>query len=137
MLTIGKIIELGKVKQHVEQSLALERKSDVDRSCGLTTELSDSRRQERWSAQGTHELPPGVERSSGAAVRSSDFVRRSKIHLSIIRGERSDLSRLAARTLGTHGSGCARKFGNPSRTPGGPKAQVKKGKRDTPTKSAA
>jgi hypothetical protein len=41
-----------------------------------TAELSDSRRQERWSARGAPELPPGFERRSGAAVRSSDFVGR-------------------------------------------------------------
>jgi len=41
----------------------------------LTTEVSDRRRQERWSARGTVELPPGVERRSGAAVRSTDLVR--------------------------------------------------------------
>jgi hypothetical protein len=40
----------------------------------LTTELSDSRRQERWSARGASESPPGLERRSGAAVRSSDLV---------------------------------------------------------------
>jgi len=44
-------------------------------TCAATqTEVSDRRRQERWSARGTPELPPSVERKSGAAVRSTDFV---------------------------------------------------------------
>jgi hypothetical protein len=34
-----------------------------------TTEVSDRRREERRSARGTRELPPGVGRRSGAAVR--------------------------------------------------------------------
>ena len=42
----------------------------------LTIELSDRRRQGRSSAPGAFELPSGVERRSGAAVRSTDFVRR-------------------------------------------------------------
>lgn len=37
----------------------------------LTPEASDRRREGRWSAQGTRELQPGVERKTGAAVRSS------------------------------------------------------------------
>jgi hypothetical protein len=37
-------------------------------------ELSDSRRQQRWSARGASELTQCVERRSGAAVRSSDLV---------------------------------------------------------------
>ncbi len=41
---------------------------------GITPELSDSRRQGRWSARGASELPAGFERRSGAAVRSSDLV---------------------------------------------------------------
>jgi hypothetical protein len=44
----------------------------------LTPELSDSRRQERRSARSTSELPPSVERSSGAAVRSSDLLKEEK-----------------------------------------------------------
>ena len=46
----------------------------------LTTEVSDRRRQGRWSARGTSELPPGVERRSGAAVRSTDLVSHSVSH---------------------------------------------------------
>ena len=38
--------------------------------------VSDRRRQERWSARGTHELPPGTERRSGAAVRLHRLVGR-------------------------------------------------------------
>jgi len=41
---------------------------------GLTPELSDRRRQERWSARGASEFPPSRERRSGAAVRSSGLV---------------------------------------------------------------
>jgi hypothetical protein len=48
--------------------------------CRRTTELSDSRRQARWSARGASELPPSVERRSGAAVRSRDLVRRRYRH---------------------------------------------------------
>src|SRR5207248_2232054 len=33
-----------------------------------TAEVSDRRRQGRWSARSTLELPPGIERRSGAAV---------------------------------------------------------------------
>ena len=47
----------------------------------LTSELSDSRRQGRWSARGASELPPSLERTSGAAVRSSDLVRPRCRHL--------------------------------------------------------
>jgi len=50
---------------------------------GRTSELSGSRRQERWSAQGASELPPSVERRSGAAVRSSDLVRHRASHAQI------------------------------------------------------
>ena len=39
-----------------------------------TPEVSDRRRQERWSARDTLELPPSAERRSEAAVRSTDFV---------------------------------------------------------------
>ena len=49
----------------------------------LTTEVTDRRRQGRWSAQGAYDLPPGVERRSGAAVRSTDFVRRLVSHVSL------------------------------------------------------
>jgi len=41
----------------------------------LTAEVSDRRRAGRWSARSTLGLEPGVERESGAAVRSTDFVR--------------------------------------------------------------
>jgi len=34
-----------------------------------TTEVSDRRRKEQWSARGAAEMPPGSERGSGAAVR--------------------------------------------------------------------
>jgi len=40
---------------------------------GLTSEVSDRRRQERLSARRTAKWPPGVERRSGAAVRSTDL----------------------------------------------------------------
>ena len=40
----------------------------------LAPEVSDRCRQEGWSARGPPELPPGVERGSEAAVRSTDFV---------------------------------------------------------------
>ena len=36
----------------------------------LTPEVSDRRRQERWSARGTPELPPGVERRPRLAKRT-------------------------------------------------------------------
>ena len=45
-----------------------------------TAEVSDRRREERWSARGTSELPPSVQRKSGAAVRSTDFVRPVQSH---------------------------------------------------------
>jgi hypothetical protein len=35
----------------------------------LRGEVNDRRREGRWSAGGPYELPPGVERRSGAAVR--------------------------------------------------------------------
>jgi hypothetical protein len=41
---------------------------------GLTSEVSDRRREGRRSAQGTAEWPPGDDRRSGAVVRSTDFV---------------------------------------------------------------
>jgi len=47
--------------------------------CDLTTKVSGRRRQGRWSARGASELPPSVERTSGAAVRSSDLVSRHSI----------------------------------------------------------
>ncbi len=49
----------------------------------VATEVSDRRRQGRWSAQGAYDLRPGVERRSGAAVRSTDFVRRLVSHVSL------------------------------------------------------
>ena len=39
-----------------------------------TTRVRDRRRQGRWSVKAAPELPPGVERKSGAAVRSTDLV---------------------------------------------------------------
>lgn len=54
--------------------IGTERRCIDERDHRLTTELSDSRRQERWSARGAHESPPSVERRSGAAVRSSGLV---------------------------------------------------------------
>jgi len=45
------------------------------RSLMPNAEVSDRRGQGRWSARGTLELPPGIERRSRAAVRSTDFVR--------------------------------------------------------------
>jgi hypothetical protein len=41
----------------------------MNASCRPTTSVSHRRQQGRWSAQGTPELPRGVERRSGAAVR--------------------------------------------------------------------
>jgi hypothetical protein len=35
--------------------------------------MSDRRRQKRWSAKGASELSPGVERRSGATVRSTEL----------------------------------------------------------------
>jgi len=42
-------------------------------SLNPTIEVSDRRRQGRWSARGASEQPPGLERTSGAAVRSTDW----------------------------------------------------------------
>src|SRR5438094_2704113 len=42
--------------------------------------MSDRRRRGPWSARGTLELLPGVERKSGAAVRSTDFVGRHQAY---------------------------------------------------------
>jgi len=47
----------------------------------ITPELRDSRRQAWWSARGASEPSPSFERRSGAAVRSSDLVRRLVFHL--------------------------------------------------------
>jgi hypothetical protein len=46
--------------------------------------VSDRRRQQRWSAPGASELPPRFERSSGAAVRSTDLVRLGRsVHVGL------------------------------------------------------
>jgi len=46
-----------------------------------TPEVSDRRRQGRWSARGALELPPGVDRKCVAAVRLDRFVRRLAINV--------------------------------------------------------
>jgi hypothetical protein len=48
--------------------------------CRRTIEVSDRRRQERWRARGALELPPGLERTSGAAVRSTDWFGDPNVH---------------------------------------------------------
>jgi hypothetical protein len=52
-----------------------------------TTEVSDCRRQRRWSARDTLELPLGIMRRSGAAVRSTDFVRPSQFRSHFFSGD--------------------------------------------------
>ena len=49
-----------------------------------TPEVSDRRRQGRWSARYALELPPNLERKSGAAVRLDRFVRARQISESIV-----------------------------------------------------
>ena len=49
------------------------------------SEVSDRRREGRWCARRAHQLPPGVVRRSGAALRSTDFVRRPPRRVEILR----------------------------------------------------
>jgi hypothetical protein len=44
----------------------------------LSANLGDRRRKRKVSVKGTSKLPPSVERRSGAAVRSTDFVSRHR-----------------------------------------------------------
>ncbi len=65
-----------------------------------TPEVSDRRRQKRWSARGASELPPHVERKSGAAVRWTDFVGRfSRSHLVMTLMTLTALNQTIAQTM--------------------------------------
>src|SRR5438445_7295766 len=47
---------------------------------GLTTDASCRRRLVHWSVNGASEWPDRIERIGGAAVGSTDFVRRMYLH---------------------------------------------------------